>query len=174
MTTKPDPDFDPRFDPAFQRGFADGAEQPTRQGSARSAVGRTPPQSRYAEPVADGPVTGTRAPAGTRTVTPPAPGAPITTPVSGPTDDAAEADRERRPNPFLIALGALSVVLVAAGMWGVQTARAPFLGTNVATDVDFVGLQILQVLAPMSIALGAATAIGVLFVFAVDWQKRRA
>lgn len=169
MTTKPDPDFDPRFDPAFQRGFADGAEQSTRQGAARSAVGRTQPQSRYAEPVA-----GPRAPAGTTTAAPPVPGAPITTPVSGPADDAADADRERRPNPFLIALGALSVVLVAAGMWGVQTARAPFLGTNVATDVDFVGLQILQVLAPMSIALGAATAIGVLFVFAVDWQKRRA
>jgi hypothetical protein len=100
--------------------------------------------------------------------------APLTSsPVSG-LGDAAAAEPDTRPNPFLIALGALSAALVAAGIWGVQTARAPFLGTNVATDVDFVGLQILQVLAPMAIALGAATAIGILFVYAVGWQKRRA
>ena len=166
MTTNTEPDFDPRFDPAFQRGFAsDGAPQSPapRRGDKR----QNRPAQASPPPVPDAPVS---SPATTSLSS-----APLTSsPVSGVADAAADPEPDSRPNPFLIALGVLSVALVAAGIWGVQTARAPFLGTNVATDVDFVGLQILQVLAPMAIALGAATAIGILFVYAVGWQRRRA
>jgi hypothetical protein len=166
MTTNTEPDFDPRFDPAFQRGFAsDGAPQSPapRRGDQR----QNRPAQPSPPPVPDSPVS---SPATTSLSS-----APLTSsPVSGVADAAADPEPDSRPNPFLIALGVLSVALVAAGIWGVQTARAPFLGTNVATDVDFVGLQILQVLAPMAIALGAATAIGILFVYAVGWQRRRA
>jgi len=67
----------------------------------------------------------------------------------------------------------VSVALVVAGVWIIQIARAPFDGTNAAANVDFVFLQILGGLAPAAIALGVATAIGIVFVLAVDWQKRR-
>ena len=166
MTTNTEPDFDPRFDPAFQRGFAsDGAPQspaPHRGDQRQNRPAQASPPSVPAAPVSSPATTSLSS-------------APLTSsPVSGVADAAADPEPDGRPNPFLIALGVLSVALVAAGIWGVQTARAPFLGTNVATDVDFVGLQILQVLAPMAIALGAATAIGILFVYAVGWQRRRA
>ena len=168
MTTNSEPDFDPRFDPAFQRGFASDAATPTAPQRSRPARAATPPLPEAASGPAPAQPPSVVGPAGAS----PSP-APLASSVAGAADAAADVEPETRPNPFLIALGVLSVALIAAGLWGVQTARAPFLGTNVATDVDFVGLQILQVLAPMAIALGAATAIGILFVYAVGWQRRR-
>ena len=168
MTTNSEPDFDPRFDPAFQRGFASDAATPTAPQRSRPARAATPPLPEAASGPAPAQPSSVVGPAGAS----PSP-APLASSVAGAADAAADVEPETRPNPFLIALGVLSVALIAAGLWGVQTARAPFLGTNVATDVDFVGLQILQVLAPMAIALGAATAIGILFVYAVGWQRRR-
>jgi len=169
MTRNSEPDFDPRFDPAFQRGFASDAATPTAAQRSRPARAATPPVPEAASAPAPAQPSSVVGPAGASTSP-----APLgSSPVAGAADAAADVEPETRPNPFLIALGVLSVALIAAGLWGVQTARAPFLGTNVATDVDFVGLQILQVLAPMAIALGAATAIGILFVYAVGWQRRR-
>ena len=154
MAAKSDDEFDPRFDPAFQRGFdGEGLRAPRRPvesaptappiGLPSIALPPTPPS------------TGETAPATPQTA-----------------DDAADDDRQPRRNPFLIALAVVSVALVVAGVWIIQIARAPFDGTNAAANVDFVFLQILGGLAPAAIALGVATAIGIVFVLAVDWQKR--
>ena len=149
MTAKSDDEFDPRFDPAFQRGFdGDGLRA----------------SSRPVDPAPTAPPIGL----------PPTPAGPNET-LPSPTraaDDAADDDRPPRRNPFLIALAVVSVALVVTGVWIIQIARAPFDGTNAAANVDFVFLQILGGLAPASIALGVATAIGIVFVLAVDWQKR--
>ena len=162
MNARSDDDFDPRFDPAFQRGF-DGASASDAprvvQRDARRATPARPPEPGPTQPYVSAPAIGlppTRSDAAD----------------SEPADAAALDDRPR-PNPFLIALGVVSVALVAAGVWGIQAARAPFLATDAASTVDYVGLQILQFLSPVSIALGVATAIGILFVYAVGWQKRR-
>jgi hypothetical protein len=146
-------DFDPRFDPAFQRGF-DGAEVSDAPRVVQRDVRRATP------------------------VRPPEPTPPPLTPSATASadpqpSDAAAPDSPPRRNPFLIALGVVSVALVAAGVWGIQAARAPFLATDTTSSVDFVGLQILQFVSPVSIALGVATAIGILFVYAVGWQNRR-
>ena len=150
MTAKSDDEFDPRFDPAFQRGFdGEGLRAP----------------SRPVDPVPTAPPIGL----------PPTPAsAGETVPTSPHTADAeADDDHQPRRNPFLIALAVVSVALVVAGVWIIQIARAPFDGPNAAANVDFVFLQILGGLAPAAIALGVATAIGIVFVLAVDWQKRR-
>ena len=176
MTASSDDDFDPRFDPAFQRGF-DSASG----GSSGAAANRRPfdgDDRRSAQPrVADVRPLEAR-PVGYAQVPPvgPPPSVETAAPAragSDQTDAAALEQEPPRPNPFLIALGAIAVVLVAAGVWGIQAAREPFLGTDVASNVDYVGLQILQLIAPVAVALGVATGIGILFVFAVGWQKRR-
>jgi hypothetical protein len=150
MSDKSGDDFDPRFDPAFQRGF---------DGEGLRAPGRPVDAPPAAPPIA----------------LPPTPaGAGESVPSSlQAADAAADDDRQPRRNPFLIALAVVSVALVVAGVWIIQIARAPFDGTNAAANVDFVFLQILGGLAPAAIALGVATAIGIVFVLAVDWQKRR-
>lgn len=150
MTAKSD-EFDPRFDPAFQRGF-DG--QPVRAAQARPTAEPAP-----AAPPIGLPPTTTAGDDALRST-------------SQSADAAAATDLPRRPNPFLVALAIVSVALVAVGVWIIQVARAPFDGNNAAANVDFVFLQILGGLAPAAIALGVATAIGVVFVYAVDWQKR--
>jgi len=147
MTAKPD-DFDPRFDPAFQRGFAG---EPVRPAQARPSVDAAPPIGLPPSAVTAG--ESARSPSQTA-------------------DAAAATDQPRRLNPFLVALVIVSVALVAVGVWIIQIARAPFEGGDAAANVDFVFLQTLVALAPAAITLGLATAIGVVFVYAVDWQKR--
>jgi hypothetical protein len=172
MTARSDGDFDPRFDPAFQRGFESATGASTGRRAAHGDDRRAAP-TRVAEARPVEARSGDYAP--TPPIGPP-PTVDNTTAArvdSQQTDAAAEDEQTPRPNPFLIALGVIAVVLVAAGVWGIQAAREPFLGTDVASNVDYVGLQILQLIAPVAVALGVATGIGILFVFAVGWQKRR-
>ena len=194
MTARSDDDFDPRFDPAFQRGF-DKQRAPESDDRKTTAPRIADSRPREARPVSresysTGPYSSAPYAAAPSVAQPPtargdsvagesggsgrsgsmsADSGPTD---SGPTDAAAPEDRPSRPNPFLIALGVVSVALVAAGVWAIQAAREPFLATDAASNVDYVGLQILQILAPVSIALGVATAIGIVFVLAVGWQKR--
>ena len=170
MTARSDDEFDPRFDPAFQRGFeGQRATEGQRAGEPRRSV---PPRAE-ARPLEARPVAQPYASA-------PPIGLPPETArdesvVSRPeqADVAADSDQPPRANPFLIALGVVAVALVVAGAWGIQTAREPFLGGESASNIDYIGLQILQTISPISIGLGVATAIGILFVFAVSWQRRR-
>lgn len=163
--------IDPRFDPAFQRGF---------QGAPPSA-----PRSE-APPVVDRPVV--------REV-------PIFQPPAvrevRPTEQPqrAELEREeahygtaryqlrdeedseeeptgRRANPFLIALIAVAVALVLFGLYLFQSIRQTFLDSQTSSEYDFITLQTAMYAAPITVGLGVATGIGVLFTYAIRWRKR--
>jgi hypothetical protein len=178
MATNDEPGFDPRFDPAFQRGFG-GAPAGSGPGTGRRRS--APPAQETAQGFA--PPQG-YPPAQPREVrsTPPLIGEAPATPravASAVVVDAADADPEEQgeprtwANPFVIALGVLAVGLVGAGLWMAQRAREPFLGTNAADQADYVTLQMLIYFAPLLVALGAATAVGVVFLLAAEWQRRR-
>lgn len=183
--------FDPRFDPAFQRGFGGTPEQPgapgqigspeqagaSEQGWAASGTGSAPLGSgrRSAAPVVQqvAPPTPVRE-------SPPAPASavpPAARPDAVRADepsiaDDAEEDHRQWANPFLIALAVAAVALVGTGLWMFQAAREPFLGTNATSQADYAMLTLLLDLAPLLLALGAATAVGIVFFFAIDWQRR--
>jgi hypothetical protein len=76
-------------------------------------------------------------------------------------------------NPFLLILGVVAVVLVAAGIWLFARSGAAFNSREVRSQGDYMSLDATIHTAPFIALLGAATAIGVLFVFAVRWRKRR-
>lgn len=135
--------FDPRFDPAFQPGFAEKA-------------GRAPRPERSVNP-AKAVLDAARQQAEEVAVE----------------ADATDESPSRRPNPFLIALLVLSLALIAVGASAVQTVRGFFNTENISPDLDYISYQMLQYAAPMSIALGIAIGAGVLFVYAIGWQKQR-
>jgi hypothetical protein len=181
MSTNDSDEFDPRFDPAFQRGF-DAAGTRFRSRASERAAERAAAQQPVAQPIGVQPV-GVPA-VGVQPVAPALPARPVAPPLVSPvaghpddrgdgTDAAADPSAHTRGNPFLIALAVVSVALVAGGVWGVQAARAPFLGTEAAANVDYSGIQMLMTFAPMAIALGIATAVGILFVYAVRWRGGR-
>lgn len=171
------PDFDPRFDPAFQRGF-DGPTTRRSQitgGEAPSGYLRNPRPVSVQPPAALlQPVDPARNEGWENFLGSPADvaAASVAAPVS---QDAADAEPElttRGRNPFLIVLLAISVLLIAGGVGGLQWLRAKFLAPDIATDLDFVTLQAATVGAAIVVGLGLATAIGVLFVYAVRWRGR--
>lgn len=136
---------DARFDPRFDPAFQPGYE---------------------------GPLTPAR-PARTR----PAAAAPEALPViveTPPVPDTVEVDEPQahRPNPFLIALGAVAVLLLGGGLYLVSRLRDLFADTQSTSDFDYVTLQVLMYAAPLLLVLGLATGIGVLFVFATRWGRR--
>lgn len=136
---------DARFDPRFDPAFQPGYE---------------------------GPLTPAR-PARTR----PAASAPEALPVivdAPPVQEAVGDDepQQRRPNPFLIALGAVTVLLLGGGLYLVSRLRDLFADTQSTSDFDYVTLQVLMYAAPLLLVLGLATGIGVLFVFATRWGRR--
>ena len=100
------------------------------------------------------------------------PAAPALSP-AGEVDAAAEAERPAGRNPFLIGLTVISVVLVIGGLAGLQWLRGRFLAPDIATELDFVTVQAATTGLVIVIGLGLATAIGVLFVHAANWSKRR-
>lgn len=88
-------------------------------------------------------------------------------------DPVAEAAEERRGglNPFLIALAALAVLLIVAGVWMASRVSEGYAAQGPSTQVDYAILQILAIASPVTALLGVATGIGVLFVFAVRWGR---
>jgi hypothetical protein len=170
MSDETKSDFDPRFDPAFQRGFdleklgapAVGAAVPPAPSSFSP-----PPPSR--PPVTAPPL---------RSVPPVSPAAAVG-PVVVALQDAEEPAADRADdasssrNPFLIVLLLVAVVLIAAGIWLFVRSGAEFNGREVRSQGDYMSLDAIIHMAPFVALLGVATAIGVLFVFAVRWRKRR-
>ncbi len=137
--------FDPRFDPAFQRGFDGEVESfPTERLSAPAII----------EPTTIEPVLGSPA---------------VTEPQL--IEVAAPDARGRRINPFLIALGAVSVALIAGGLYLVSRLRELFDSSQTNSDFDFVTLQVAMNAAPLIVVLGLATAIGLVFIAAVRWDR---
>jgi len=175
-------EFDPRFDRAFQRGF-DGevttrAPQPTGYLPTNPVRATLPPAAAPAyapvQPVAPRP-SGTEQPGlGVQGVPAQAPQSAI--PEVSASDDAAAETGIAQPagrNPFLIGLTVLSVVLVLGGLAGLQWLRGRFLAPDIATELDFVTVQAATTGLVIVIGIGLATAIGVLFVHAAHWGKRR-
>jgi hypothetical protein len=181
-------DIDPRFDPAFQRGFDPSIP-------IESSV--PPRQPRRAAPA---PVELATAPAPTApAAVPPAP-APAATPVAStapaepkaakpaevvaaepddaengaivetPAEDAPELSAVR--NPFLLFLGIIAVALIAVGVWLFVRTGDAFNTSQVRSQGDYMTLTSTIYMAPFIALLGAATAIGVLFVFAARWRRR--
>lgn len=163
-----DRNFDPRFDPAFQRGYdgvVDARPRATVTESVAPAPAATPAAAvapaTASDPVAQAAVVQGAVPQGST-----AQASTVVEEIPG------EDPLPRRVNPFLIVLALISIVLIGAGFYLV--ARIPDLYANSQDSVnfDFVTLQVLIAAAPLSIALGLATAIGLLFVLALGWGKR--
>ena len=134
--------FDPRFDPAFQPGFE--AKTPTSRVAKTRTVSPAQAALESAREHAE----------------------------AKPTVDAEGDETEsRRPNPFLLALGALSVVLIAGGLASSQWVRAQFMQEDIRLNLDYFSMDALKIAIPLSVALGVAIGAGVLFVFAIRWKK---
>lgn len=176
-----DSEFDPRFDRAFQRGF-DGevttrAPQPTGYLPTNPVRSSIPPAAvpayGAAQPVAPRPGGTEQLGLGPQGVAPQEPLSAI--PDLSASDDAvADTAQPAGRNPFLIGLTVISVVLVLGGLAGLQWLRGRFLAPDIATELDFVTVQAATTGLVIVIGIGLATAIGVLFVHAATWGKRRA
>jgi uncharacterized membrane protein YidH (DUF202 family) len=90
-------------------------------------------------------------------------------------DVAPEAELESNParNPFLLFLCIIAIALVAAGVWLFVRSGDAFNSREVRSQGDYMSLDATIHMAPFIALLGAATAIGVLFVFASKWRRRR-
>jgi hypothetical protein len=164
-------DIDPRFDPAFQRGFDQTIP-------IEEFVPAPTPRKSTVAPPAPAPVA---APA--TVVVPAASPAEAPAPVdsdgdpiaSVPTDPAVDAELDSSPsrNPFLLFLCIIAVALVAAGIWLFVRSGDAFNSREVRSQGDYMSLDATIHMAPFIALLGAATAIGVLFVFASKWRRHR-
>jgi hypothetical protein len=136
--------FDPRFDPAFQPGFSGPAPTVARKRQVSPAQAALEARTEaVAETVEAVPSAGEQ--------------------------DAVETTR--RPNPFLLALAAISLILIAGGLAAVQQIQGVFATENISVDIDYVTLDMIKFAAPLAVALGVATGIGVLFLYAVGWNR---
>ena len=173
MSDDKDVEIDPRFDPAFQRGFD-----------------QTIPIENYVpEPVprtsAPPPPVAVPEIASHRTAPPPIPKAERPEPeliVVDSDDDTepseppvVETDLDSNParNPFLLFLGIIAIALVAVGIWLFVRSGDAFNSREVRSQGDYMSLDATIHMAPFIALLGAATAIGVIFVFASKWRRRK-
>ena len=86
--------------------------------------------------------------------------------------DGVDGDEgRRRPNPFLIVLGVVSIALVVAGVWMASRVSDGFSQQGPSTQVDYALLQVLMIASPVTTLLGVATAVGILFLLAARWGR---
>jgi hypothetical protein len=166
-------DIDPRFDPAFQRGFDQSIP-----------IDEFVPDPQPRRTAAPAPVV---APVGEpqKVVVAPSPVAEIPGSSAAVVEDdddseaaveaVAEPDADSSPsrNPFLLFLVIIAIALVAAGIWLFVRSGDAFNSREVRSQGDYMSLDATIHMAPFIALLGAATAIGVLFVFASKWRRRR-
>jgi hypothetical protein len=195
MSDETDQDFDPRFDPAFQRGFDPAI--PVKQAVPRPKAAPAPvavqpaPAAVQPPPVIAHPPS-SFAPQPVAPVVPPAPAqaaasisphvglveptavAPDATPVQDADDDATPAaSAPTARNPFLLALGVIAIVLIVVGVVIFVQSGSQFNSREVRSQGDYMSLDATIHMAPFISLLGAATAVGVLFVFAAKWRRRK-
>jgi hypothetical protein len=177
MSDDTTPQFDPRFSAAFQRGFdpeavvEESAPEPIVRPRITEPAVRVVPVREAAAVAAPATVDAAAAP--TQEIGQQA--------EFGATSwlDKAEADPDPDPqpgtarNPFLLALGLVAVFLVAGGIGLFVTSGGAFNSRDVRSQGDYMSLDALIHAAPFVALLGIATALGVLFVFASHWRKRR-
>jgi len=153
--------IDPRFDPAFQRGF-DGpvdAVPPARRESLLPSPAR---------PVTTAPTAAARGAVAASAVSSAAPDAPRE--LVEPTTELDPAPR--RPNPFLVALLVIAAALIVGGFYLVARLNELFTRSqNTGNWGDYIAVQVLTIAAPVLGILGVATAIGVVFIYAVRWGR---
>ncbi|HEX4057980.1 MAG TPA: hypothetical protein VHX87_06660 [Galbitalea sp.] len=182
-------DIDPRFDPAFQRGFDPSIpieeSVPVRQQRRPAAPAVVDSPAPAPHPVAAAPASAPSAPSA-----PPAPPAVVPAPApiaavavidatvpdevdggESAVEEAAQPSAAR--NPFLLFLGIIAVALIAVGVWLFVRSGEAFNSKEVRSQGDYMSLTATINMAPFIALLGAATAIGVLFVFASRWKRRR-
>jgi hypothetical protein len=171
MSDEKSAEIDPRFDPAFQRGFDQSIpiEEYVPEPSARMTIVAPPEQP----PVAPKPAA---------VIVPAAPQVNPSERSGLDTEDAAvavgepdaSADLDSSPsrNPFLLFLGIIAIALVAVGIWLFVRSGDAFNSRDVPSQGAFMSLTSTITVAPFIALLGAATAIGVLFVFASRWKRR--
>lgn len=137
--------FDPRFDPAFQPGYVGPpASTPTAQAPAQAAAVPSPP-------------------AALPEVVNSAPQASL--------DDSVVVNR---PNPFIIVLGVVSLLLVGGGFYfTAQLRQIYYSAQQESSGFDFSTFQVLIYAIPLMISLGIATAIGIMFMLAARWSRLR-
>jgi hypothetical protein len=179
MSDEKNSGVDPRFDPAFQRGFDPSVpiEEYVPPPLPRTPA-RAPVATAAKAPVATA-ATVPVAPAATLQVKPIDPEVVVESDLASDPADAdereVEADTETSPsrNPFLLLLGIIAVALVAAGIWLFVRSGGAFNSAEVRSQGDYMSLDATIHTAPFIALLGAATAIGVLFVFAAKYQRHR-
>lgn len=135
--------FDPRFDAAFQPGFI-GVTETEPQRSANPAKAALEAARQQAE-------------------------------VAEQSSDGDHDDRDtapRRVNPFLIALGVLALALIGGGIQGIRTVQSVFNVTTMTPDIDYTTISMVVAASPIAIALGIAIGAGVLFMYAIAWQRK--
>jgi hypothetical protein len=173
-------DIDPRFDAAFQRGFDPSIP-------IEEYVPPRQPRRVPAPTVIDVPATApappavaSPPPAAAQVVsTPPAesaaaePDADAATDVDADESAMTDAEASTVRNPFLLFLGIISVALIAVGVWLFVRSGEAFNSKEVRSQGDYMSLTATINMAPFIALLGAATLIGVLFVFAARWRRRR-
>jgi len=154
--------FDSRFDPAFQRGF-DGSVAEVRPLAVPPPTPAPVDFDRFAATVAAASTTQPAAASETATERASATEA----------DDDAELDDDesRGLNPFVLALAALSVVLIGGGIYAAQSVSASYADDAVMSSLDYVTFSLIIYSVPLAVALGVATAIGVLFMLAARWNR---
>jgi hypothetical protein len=166
-------DIDPRFDPAFQRGFDQSIP-----------IDEFVPELQPHKTAAPAPVAVPVAPPKTVIVAPsPIAETPESRPAIVETDEPSEPESETvvepdldsspSRNPFLLFLVIIAIALVAAGIWLFVRSGDAFNSREVRSQGDYMSLDATIHMAPFIALLGAATAIGVLFVFASKWRRRR-
>jgi hypothetical protein len=173
MSDDKDVEIDPRFDPAFQRGFdqtipiAEYVPGPL----PRKAADAPPATASVVAPPPVAPMPGATAKAHLSAVAPDI----IDVDIQGEPETVAEPEADSSPsrNPFLLFLGIISIALVAAGIWLFVRSGDAFNSRDVRSQGDYMSLDATIHMAPFIALLGGATAIGVLFVFASKWRRKR-
>ncbi len=173
-----DDGYDPRFDPAFQRGFEGDTAFPPRQAPSRPA----PAAERIAPPPVVAPgeqqarvFADAQAQSRAQVRTAQDPYAEDAPPVRR-RSDAEPIERFDTPqaplrtNPFLIALLLIAIALIGGGL--LIGSRLDAWYDDAPNGPGFFVLYSLQYGVPLAIAVGIATVIGVLFVFALRWRGR--
>jgi hypothetical protein len=160
---------DPRYDPAFQRGFEGTVASGLR---ARTSVRRTalvsPAPYRSAGPEPEVEEYGVQDVEPTRSS---AEEEPEAVPEHVAVRPVTLRDLSR--NPFLVALVALSLVLIIGGAaWANQARGLVAARGGASTDLDYWFLQASTTAAPLTILTGIGILAGVLFVAAGVWNRR--
>ncbi len=150
--------LDPRFDPAFQRGF-EGTIGTTRRRAPVGTPSVVPAQDIVQKSVVV-------EPSQRAVIAEP----PETLPATrGP--EPREDVEAPRFSPFVAVLVVIAVALIGAGIWGAIFANSVFQ-TDLTSSVSYVTVLLVISGSAVSIGVGVATLIGIVFLYAARSLRR--